>query len=455
MSTVINFINIIIIIAGCFFYLLGLGIFPFSITRLLKVIDTRMTKNLLKTLAILLMVGILINYGLVLIVKSISTSTLIGSIISITGLSVSAFLTLKHHRVKFPQKITIFRILGVILVLFLFFSPILTEPLSDWDARSIWFFHAKMIYSAKNIGLSAGWADPSVSFSHPDYPKLVPLMAAQITDVAGFWNEFLPKASIFMMFLPMILLIFSFGKKSLSFFFLFALIPFSFYNSLWNGYMDGLLALYLSISILLISKFFKSSEFIDLFTGLLCLSISVNIKNEGVLGTLAVIISILIFHMISKNGDLLKQKKIRISKWIFIWLPTLIPCVLWTIYGNRWGLSNDLQIGSNQSFLNIGKRIFDGSLSTILVRSYQEINGAGLILIICMTAILLWRKDVNKIIYLPLTSSLLIFLGLVTVYLSTPHDMIWHLNTSVDRTMLPVSGGILIASYFLLESIET
>ena len=95
------------------------------------------------------------------------------------------------------------------------------------------------------------------------------------------------------------------------------------------------------------------------------------------------------------------------------------------------------------------------SFSTILLRSYQEISGAVLILIICLTAILIWKKEINKVIYLPLISSLLIFLGLVTVYLSTPHDLTWHLNTSVDRTMLPVIGGILIASYYLLESIET
>lgn len=455
MSTVINFINILLILAGSFFYLLGLGVFPFAITKLLKIRNIKITDDLLRTLAILLTIGILINYGLVLIIKSLPTSLLFGSIISIIGLLVSSFLSIRNHHLKFPQKITIIKLLGAIVVIFLFFSPILAEPLTDWDARSIWFFHAKMIYSAENIGLSAGWTDPSVGFSHPDYPKLVPLMAAQITQIAGLWNEYLPKASILIMFIPMILLILSFGKKSPSFFFLLALIPFSFYNSLWNGYMDGLLALYLSISMLMISKFLITSDYIDLFAGILSLSISLNIKNEGILGTIAVIISLMLFTLIFCKRTSIKQKLLFNWKWLLVWLPTLIPFLLWTLSVNQWDLSNDLNIGSTQSFQNIGKRMFDGSFSTILLRSYQEISGAVLILIICLTAIIIWKKDLNKVIYLPLISSLLIFLGLVTVYLSTPHDLTWHLNTSVDRTMLPVIGGILIASYYLLESIET
>jgi len=443
------------IIVGCFFYLLGLGIFPFSITRLVKVSNIRKPDDFLKTLAILLTVGILINYGLVLIIKSLPTSLLFGSIISIIGLLISSFLSIRHHHLKIPQKITIFKLLGIIVILFLFFSPILAEPLFDWDARSIWFFHAKMIYTAENIGLSAGWLDPSVGFSHPDYPKLIPTMAAQISHIAGFWNEYLPKASILIMFIPMILIIFSFGKKSLSFFFLLALIPFSFYDSLWNGYMDGLLALYLTISMLLISKFFKSSDFFDLFAGLLCLSISLNIKNEAALGTLAILISFLLGLILFNHKTSIKKEIIRNWKYYLIWISSLIPFFLWVLYINQWNLTNDLKIGSAQSIQNIVLRITDGSLSTIMLRSYQEINGSVLILIICLTAILSWKKELNIVMFLPLISSLLIFLGLVAVYLSTPHNLIWHLNTSVDRTMLPVNGGILIACYYLLESIET
>ena len=46
---------------------------------------------------------------------------------------------------------------------------------------------------------------------------------------------------------------------------------------------------------------------------------------------------------------------------------------------------------------------------------------------------------------------LLYAIVLFIVYLSTPYDLLWHLNTSVDRTMLPVNGGIMVGSYYILN----
>jgi hypothetical protein len=32
--------------------------------------------------------------------------------------------------------------------------------------------------------------------------------------------------------------------------------------------------------------------------------------------------------------------------------------------------------------------------------------------------------------------------------------LIWHLDTSISRTMLPINGGIIVASYYLIEIIQ-
>jgi len=44
-------------------------------------------------------------------------------------------------------------------------------------------------------------------------------------------------------------------------------------------------------------------------------------------------------------------------------------------------------------------------------------------------------------------------LGMVLVYLATPHDLQWHLGTSISRTMLPVSGGLFVAGYYLIRDV--
>lgn len=75
-------------------------------------------------------------------------------------------------------------------VLLLYYFTILIDPLEDWDARSIWFFHAKMIAAAESIGLRAGWGHPSLRFSHSDSPNLIPALAAQLSHLLGYWNEY-------------------------------------------------------------------------------------------------------------------------------------------------------------------------------------------------------------------------------------------------------------------------
>ena len=442
-------------LTGSLLYLLGLGVSPFFLFGKNKSTKINQNENLLQSLAVFIMVGILINFSLVLLFKSLAISILICSIISLSGLIVFTFVSIKSQHLKIPSKKTILKFSGAILILFLFFSPIIAEPITDWDARSIWFFHAKMIFTSETLDLSSGWNHPSVSFSHPDYPKLIPVIAGQINYVMGFWNEYLPKASLLLLFIPMILLIFSVGKFSGSFLLLIALIPFSFYNSLWNGYMDGLLALYISISVLFMSKYWRSKRKCDLFTGFICLAIALNIKNEGTLAALAIIISFLLIYGFATPMKSIKRELVRNWKYPLISLVSLLPFFLWNFYKKQWNLSNDLGIGSTQSFINIMNRINDGSYKIIFSRAYEEISGAVMILVILFISILIWKKTIGKEVVFPLLVSGIIAIGIISVYFLTPNELIWHLNTSVDRTMLPVNGGIIIACYYMLKKIES
>jgi hypothetical protein len=101
-----------------------------------------------------------------------------------------------------------------------------------------------MIWVSGALRAGADWSHGSLAFSHPDYPKLVPAIAAQLAFLKGYWNEFLPKASLIVMLVPLLLRIFSFQRPSLSFLLLPVLFFASFGAWLWNGYMDGYLALY-------------------------------------------------------------------------------------------------------------------------------------------------------------------------------------------------------------------
>ena len=79
----------------------------------------------------------------------------------------------------------VFSVCCIIYILVVYYLAIFSEPLLHWDARSIWFFQAKMIWIEGALRQSAGWNHPSIAFSHPDYPKLVPTIAAQLAYVKG------------------------------------------------------------------------------------------------------------------------------------------------------------------------------------------------------------------------------------------------------------------------------
>lgn len=453
MSIVFNVFQILLLLIGFFLYFLGIGIAPFLLLK--KEMNINKNDNLLQLLALFTITGILINYSLGLIFKSLSTTIRVSSAISISGLLIFAFYSLKSKQLRIPSKNTLLKIFCAILLLFLFFSPSVAEPLIDWDARSIWFFHAKMIYVAGTIDQSAGWNHPSILFSHPDYPKLVPFIASQINYALGYWNEYLPKVSVLFMLTPMVLLLFSISKLSVSFIFLISLIPFSFYNTLWNGYMDGLLAFYLSISLLFIGKFFSSSRLIDLVTGFMCLAIAVNIKNEGALGTLAVITSLLIVVALTTPLKIVKEEIVRKWKYFaFSIVGLFFPFLLWNYNKSLWNLSNDLGIGSSQSLKNIVIRLSDGSYKFILNRTLSEISGFLIILIIVLISLNIWKIRIGKEELLSLMVSGIITLGFIVIYLLTPHDLAWHINTSINRTLLSTIGAIIIACYFMIKKIE-
>jgi len=331
----------------------------------------------------------------------------------------------------------------------------MAEPLIDWDARSIWFFHAKMIYSAGSINNTAGWSSPIVAFSHPDYPKLVPALAAQLSYLAGFWNEYLPKLALLLMLLPPLMSIISFRKWSLSFIFLLFMMSFSFSLLIWNGYMDGLLAVYTSMSLLFLGRYFQKKQNIDFISGVVCGFLLINIKNEGILGAVAISICFVVFQLSSNNWKTTKVTFKNFRKSFLFGIILLFPFFIWNVYKIQWGLQNDLGIGTMESFQHILSRFNDGSILQIFSQSYNQIYGLIFIIGLLLIASAIRQKTMTKEVFLALITASIIFVGIITVYSLTPHDLTWHLGTSVDRTMLPVNGGLIIAGYFILQKIES
>ncbi len=120
----------------------------------------------------------------------------------------------------------------------------LGTPVFEWDARSIWLFHAKRIFYDNSI---FSVVDNYASFSHNAYPSLVPALASSLAKTIGHWNEVFPKLAFTLMFLPPLIIIHVFLKGAEYLIFL-SIVLFIIGKFLFNGWADGLVAVYFGIS---------------------------------------------------------------------------------------------------------------------------------------------------------------------------------------------------------------
>ncbi len=412
----------------------------------------------LQELALIFTCGLIANHGLVLLLQSLSASLAVGAVLSafgFTSFAIHSFRSFAHRNQPQPASWPV--IIGLVALGLLYFNIILSTPLGGWDARSIWFFHAKMIYSNGALSEAAQWTHPSVTFSHADYPKLVPALAAQSAFIFGAWNEYIPKISLAIMIVPVGLWIFSFSERSFSFVFLLMALPLSINRWLWNGYMDGYIAIYFCLSLLLFGRYLTSQRAIDLISCFCCLFLLLNIKNEGQLAFLAGLFSIAVIVIFSSRKVWRQFRRVLFSR---VWRTTfalsiwLLPFALWTLYKQQWGLNNDLEIGSSQSFAKIGSRLTDGSSLLIIRSSFEEIKFSVAILTISVVTSWCQKIHIPAAAVSALIATGVYFCGILMVYHLTPMDVQWHLNTSVERTMLVVSCGLLVSSFFIFDTLE-
>lgn len=453
--TAISGVKLFLLISLGLMFLLGQGWLVVGPILQGSLIITKRHIPLLQEIPLMLMSGLILNYGMILFFQSLTVSLAAGGILSICGLCCWGVNTFRYQPRQRLTPASMKKWIGAFFVCSLFLSPILAIPLKDWDARSIWFFHAKMIYTVGSIGQSAGWQHPSVVFSHADYPNLVPALAAQVAHVLGFWNEYIPKASLFFMLVPAVGWLFTFARRSFSFAILLFLFPVSFNPWLWNGYMDGIFALYFSIAMLLLGRYIKSLQPIDMISSLSCLIVLLYIKNEGVLVLLSGLCSMILVHLLLKNKALFSRRGF-LQEWksYLAGFLGLLPFGIWGLYKQEWNLRNDLGIGTLPSILRISSRLMDGSYQLIFQNIYEQIEGALMLLGLLGFAFAAQNKSIARESLPALFAAGIYCLGMVFVYLLTPNDLEWHLQVSIKRTMLPVIGCIYMGSYYILDALE-
>jgi len=306
----------------------------------------------------------------------------------------------------------------------------LGTPISDWDPRTIWFFHAKRIFYDQSI---FSVADNYAAHSHNDYPSLAPAFASSLAVLVGYWNEVFPKISFSLMFLPPLILTYSFLKDTQYLIFL-SIVFFTIGKYLVNGWPDGLLAIYLGSSTLLMyliiiadTHFYYKKLFFYLMAFCFFVSLTL-IKNEGI--ALLLILFATTFLIKLYNGELRKD----IYRLIFLSF-SFLPIILWKLFCYSKGIGN--YIFETNILLNLLPRLNDFNNYKLI--SYFLLLNEKFLFSLIFFLISFWiNRNKELFSFISIVSIVYIFI-LFFIYLSTPLDLYFHLNSSAARVIKSLS----------------
>lgn len=319
-------------------------------------------------------------------------------------------------------------------IFFLAYTILLTLGLgtTEWDARTIWLAHAKVIYFDRD--LYAQIIDGGYIGGHVDYPIGFPALAATLASMVGTWNEVFPKAALIFFLMPPLFVTFQvLRSKTLEIIFLVGLAIIC-RSYLFNGYMDALVALYTWAIVLLVMQMqtFKidapayekyTSNYLFAITLTSFFGVLLMLKNEGL--AISVILMILLFFC-------------RLPfTWLQLCLMAILPLsfylLIWKMALWKYGIGNDLMSnGIAQRIIQRMVRFEDVKLIIAYFFRYCDLFSLAFILNFFRKDVYIWHFRLP--IYFVITYTSLLFF----IYLSTPSDLNWHLFTSVKRALLPV-----------------
>lgn len=316
----------------------------------------------------------------------------------------------------------------------------LATPSDGWDARSIWLFHAKRIYVDQNI---YSQLDGYAPWSQNDYPSLVPFLMAAVARLVGSWNEIFPKAITVVMLVPALLTIIASMRTlvSVAFFLLITTSVGGIY--LFNGYIDVLVALY-GLAVLVLSVKIGSGEqkgWLDYFLLVLSVSTLLLLKNE------AAVVGVLVGVMVSLHS-LISRRQLPYGIVVAFVLGA-VPLVCWKLAVSHHGVVNDL--AGSGVLTQLSKRLPNAFFTMFVL---GKLLGRLWVLVPVGVLVIGWKRWRHvPLVQIAVAVSVGYVGVLYFVYMSTPHDVKWHLQTSVDRTVMPISMILSYAALFAVDLI--
>ena len=319
----------------------------------------------------------------------------------------------------------------------------LGTPAEGWDLRSLYLFHAKRIFFDQSI---YSVADNYAAFSHNDYPLLPHAFSASFAFLSGYWHEVFPKSAYSFFYLAPLIFLSSHISNN-KYLILLSLIIFFLGTHLFDGGIDGLVAIYFvttgyCIYEIFFSKNNENNNPIFIFSTFLfsiCLSL---LKNEG-FALLMLIFLTTIFISFFEKKILFNLSRLLILCFSFV------PFIIWKIFCYKNGVSN-----TDFTFALLNENLFERLLvleNFLLFFQYLIISNEKVLISLLFFAFSFYLSFNKKLFYFVMVL-FISYLGLLLiVYFSTPYDINYHLETSANRV---VESLTLLLGFFSLYNLN-
>ncbi len=321
------------------------------------------------------------------------------------------------------------------------------ESLGFWDAFAIWNLKAKFFFFADGAHWERSFSDV-ITWSHTDYPFLVPAGVARLWNWAFETSTAAPAVSSFFFFL--LTIGFAYGalrqlanERAAGLCALALLASPAFAGQAVWQVADIPLAFWLlgAVSLLLLAKqegaaTMTLTRLAGLFAGAGALT-----KNEGLLFALAIVVVLVVSARMS-------GKETRGSDWIVFAQGAAAPlCVLAIMkmgFAGESDLATDFGVHSLSRLFEVGRH---ATIATSFGQTLLMLAGWPLLTVLVGAAI--WSRFAGvrrPVVGLGVAASVLAIqlLGYYGVYLVTERDLAWHLGTSNLRLFVQLWPSALV-----------
>jgi hypothetical protein len=365
--------------------------------------------------------------------------------------AVLAFLTLislsvpwSFRSLKSPLNLVF--LLTILVFVTLFGLGLYMNPHGAEDAWFIWNLDSRFIYLAQDFRILYASSGPGW---HPDYPLMVSLNIVSGWVVLGQDNSRIQMAvtTLFTLALPGILFFGLALVKDARQATLATLVILSSPMIIDYGISqqaDIPVAGFVLASLVLAALFFRTREANLLFLAGLTTSLTAWVKNEGFLFVSVSAVLIVVFLAALKQIRFIKNYTVGVG----------IPLLVILLYkfslpvGNDLFVKNDLaQLLEWDRYVLILNSLFNGLVNLGGWPSFS------LFAILFIYLMLVWFDYPDHVILRFVGLVLLAQLfGYFVIYLLTPHDLIWHLNTSFGRLLLQLFPSGLFLFFYAAKS---